>query len=290
MLKYLMAEVKLKAIGGLAANNFRAFSTPSLLFCLFCCSSLSADADQALPSSPLKMGKVAHYRSSDSSSSDSGCFRERRGPTGPRGPRGERGRTGPTGPTGPTGATGATGPGGTGTTGPTGATGLDGSGSTGATGPTGPFLGNYISGWLQGGTDESDWGDIDFPVTGVLNGWSHPNDQDFVCAQDGIYLVVYKLGMLLNFSVGDPIGSASVRATLNGTEITGSQTGFFFDNGGTPELSIPLSSNFLVSCVATDVINFQYGLPDDTTNFYSPDTGTGVGIQTPSIVSIVRIN
>lgn len=296
MLKYLMTDVKQKALAVLATNSFRAFSAPSLLFCLFCCNSLAADADQALPSSVLNLDKVAYYNSSDSSSSysdsdsDSGSRdRERRGPTGPTGPRGHRGRTGPTGPTGPTGATGPAAVGGTGITGPTGATGAGGTGPTGPTGPT-AALGNYISAWLQGTTDVALWDDVDFPVTGVFDGWTRPNAQEFECAQDGIYLVVYKIGMALTFSSEDPIGPASVRATLNNVEIAGSQTGFFYDNGGVPQLSIPLSSNFLVSCVATDRIKFQYALAGDSTNFYSPSIGTGVGIQTPSIISIVRVN
>jgi hypothetical protein len=194
---------------------------------------------------------------------------------GPRGPRGPQGLQGAQGPQGLQGLPGL--PGSQGLPGPQGPQGLQ-----GIQGPPGPVLGNFISAWQQGGTEEGNWLPVVLNTTGLSNGWTRPNTTDFVCAQTGIYLVVYRIGLRTDGSQ-DPL-IVSARAILNGNEIIGSQSAFYLGVSG-PEFLFPLSSNFLVSCTAGDVMQFQF----DGNEAYTTDDGSGSGVTVGSIVTIVRI-
>jgi hypothetical protein len=211
------------------------------------------------------------------------CFDHFRGPRGPRGHRGHRGCKGATGATGITGATGATGA--TGDIGATGATGA--TGDIGATGATGVSLSNYLFAWQQGATAVGSWTTTDFNTTGVADGWTHPNSQDFVCAEAGTYLVIYRINFTVNAQVNP---SLSVRATLNGDEIVGSQSSLELFGSVSPSgtifwgSTIPVTNQFLAVCAPGDVLQIQY-----ESELFSPSIGAGSGVQTPASVVITRV-
>ena len=212
------------------------------------------------------------------------------GSTGSAGLTGAMGRTGMTGQTGSTGATGSTG-----TMGVTGIIGLTGEGQDGATGSTGNMgstganeIGNNYSFVYSTSTQPITIGNsyqsIRFNQNGQLNGWTHSttsNTDRFTCNTAGLYYVDLNL-------VSETLGSvpvvASFRATLNGTEIPGSQRAYSYV---TSSQTTAQSYSFLVNCQVNDILIFQYAGPDTKCQLLA---GDGEGITRPSVsVTIVKL-
>lgn len=191
---------------------------------------------------------------------------------GPRGPRGERGKKGPTGPTGPRGFPG----------------------TSGATGATGPFAAgnNFIFAYQDlDNIVAGSFDDLRFNTTGEINGWTHPNDTDFVCNQSGVYQIIYRIELGYD---NDLPTSTSVRAVNNGVEIAGSQSYLNFNivngQGGEaveegPHLSVlPITSSFLKTFTAGDILKIQVG--GDFVGIFE----FGIGINTGGSISIIRVS
>ena len=192
------------------------------------------------------------------SSSSSSCKQSITGPVGPTGTTGVTGPTGTTGQTGSTGQTGVTGP--TGTTGQTGATGSVGfTGSTGATGPTGACCSadNYLFAYdtiAQPVATVGVFQPYTFSDNGPLDGWSHTaGTATFTCNKTGTYLVQYDFIAIRDSSTQS---SVTVRAELNGTEITGSQASVSMLNG----ISFPteVTRSFIVNITAGQVLRITW--------------------------------
>lgn len=187
------------------------------------------------------------------------------GATGNTGNTGATGSTGPTGNTGNTGVTGSTGPTGpccSGPTGPTGNTGATGrTGATGATGPTGGNLSdhNYIFAYSttpQPIQVPNTFQTVEINVDAQLDGWTHANaTAPYICSQTGLYLVEYD-PILAQDNTGSGVYNASVRATLNGIEIPGSQSGIR-DNVAVKR-SYESTRAFLVQANVNDQLLFEW--------------------------------
>lgn len=221
------------------------------------------------------------------------------GPTGPTGSTGFTGSTGPIGPTGPTGiglpgATGPTGPTGlTGLTGPTGPTGPTGAGATGPTGPTGPMgpLGdNFIFAYdttTQGpvavaGTFQ----DVSYSANGQINGWSHTvGTSTFTCNQTGKYLVVYRAEGN-HTATGNASVTISLRATLNGVEITGSQSALTTRVNASSTETLPITNSFILDAASGNTLKIQFTSTSTATTLDHPGSGT---TTTSASISIIRV-
>lgn len=203
------------------------------------------------------------------------------GPAGPPGPTGPRGPTGATGPTGPRGVTGATG-----ATGATGST-----GDTGATGPTGTGFGdNFVFAYdttTQSVPDADTYRDITFDTNAQLNNWTHEAETaTFTCHQVGKYLVIYRA----EGSYTNPEPSLSVtislRATLNGTEIAGSQCSLTQNIPALTTETFPITNSFIVDCAEGDGLTIQFSATSDTTTLNPGGSGT---TTISASITIIRV-
>ena len=202
------------------------------------------------------------------------------------GPTGAMGNTGVTGATGPccTGATGATGP--QGPQGPTGPLG----GPVGPTGATGVIVTDANFAFLYDTTTQTapigTFQDVNFSNNEILDTWTHtPGTSAINCNTTGLYHFGYRGEVTSTISV---VGSSvSMRSTLNGAEIPGSQE--YIDLALLTGTIIPISTSFLANCTAGDVFKMQFaggGLL--ATIQLTPNGGTGV-VKPSATLDILRI-
>jgi hypothetical protein len=216
------------------------------------------------------------------------------GSTGVTGPTGSTGLTGPIGSTGSTGFTGITGSTGqTGNTGPTGSTGQ--TGSTGATGPTGGNLSdeNYVFSYDDRTQTYGGGGfqNVTFNTNGQIDGWIHSvlpagtGTAEFICNQTGLYLIEYDI---ITRKTGGPSGTFSSRATINGTEILGSQAAVNINANNQPQEH---TRAFIASLIVGDILRIQFtGDPAGTAGNFQIIAGQGSGTNRPGItLTITRI-
>lgn len=221
------------------------------------------------------------------------------GNTGNAGATGTTGNTGPTGPTGTTGATGATGntgnTGAIGNTGPTGNTGNIGAtgntGSTGATGPTGGNLSdqNYIFAYStvpQPIQVQNTFQTVEINIDAEINGWTHASaTAPYICAQTGLYLIEYD-PILAQDNTGSGVYNAAVRATLNGVEIPGSQSGIR-DNVAVNR-SYESTRAFITDINAGDQLLFEWS-GSKTAVILFVNTASGGAIRPNFTITVTRI-
>ena len=217
------------------------------------------------------------------------------GATGPAGSgggsTGNTGNTGATGPMGTTGNTGNTGARGvTGNTGNTGATGAV--GNTGATGNTGPAgTSNYVFAYsttTQTVAAPNTFQGITFTTPPEINGWTTLGTTGFVPNVTGVYEIKYNAVAGKNTALLSS-DTASIRATLDNTEIVGSQMHVLFPNAVslvTVDSDIMISNAFIKTISPTGILSFQ--LAGSSTNVEI--AGAGTGTTRPSVtVSITKI-
>ena len=220
------------------------------------------------------------------------------------GPTGATGATGPMGITGAPGATGATGPCCTGVTGATGPEGPQGptgplggppgptgsTGSTGATGATGIIVTNENFAFLFDTTTQTApigaFQDVNFSNNQLLDTWSHvPGTSPVTCNTTGTYHFGYRGQVVSTVNVAG--ANMSMRATLDGNEIAGSQESI--DLGLLPNNIVPISTSFLAACTAGNIFRLQIaGAGLLATVQLTPNGGTGV-VRPSVTLDILRI-
>jgi uncharacterized delta-60 repeat protein len=125
--------------------------------------------------------------------------------------------------------------------------------------------------------------DITLNINGQLNGWSHSTGTPiFTCVRSGLYQVIYTI--VSEKTSGSGVISASIRATLNSSEIPGSQLAYDFS---TNFQTMSPSKSFMSSFNAGDVLKFQYTGGSTACRLIA---GDGVGTTRASIsVTIVQV-
>ena len=123
--------------------------------------------------------------------------------------------------------------------------------------------------------------DVTFSANGQLNGWTHTaGTAAFTCGQSGLYLIEYTAEV---YPFGGGV-TASLIASLNGTEITGSQSSV----SSITTVQAPLSKSFLVSVNSGDALKIQFTATGSSPAELFP--GNGSGTTKPSIsCTIIRI-
>ena len=196
------------------------------------------------------------------------------GADGATGPQGATGVAGETGPQGATGETGATGP----------------AGETGATGATGSsFDNNYVFAFdesTQTAAVANTFQDLTFDSSPQLDGWTHvPFAATFTCNQTGKYLAIYRAETSY-LSVGATSVTVSIRATLNGTEIGGSQSSLVSPVTVSELIVLPITNSFIFDSSSGDVLTIQFA-GSDTVVQISPN---GIGTpETSASLTILRV-
>lgn len=224
------------------------------------------------------------------------------GPTGIIGPTGPS-IGGVTGPQGPTGSTGSNGIGGaTGPQGPTGSTGINITGSTGLsitgptglqgnTGPTGVVSNSYIFSYntgTQAVASANVFQNIIFGVNSIVNSWTHTGGTgDFICINPGDYLVVFRINVIDTAGASVLPINVSSRATLNGTEIPGTQNNIITSIAALTTTKTILVTNFVVTLVTTDILRFQFTATATSVELFSSGSGT---VPTNASVTISKLS
>jgi uncharacterized delta-60 repeat protein len=211
--------------------------------------------------------------------------------TGGTGYSGPTGYTGPSAPTGNTGATGNKGA--TGNTGPTGNTGATGNqGPTGNQGSAGGNMGtNYLFAYStasQAVAVTNTFQGITFDTAPELNGWTRVGTTGFVPNATGVYEINYA-AVIRDTTALLTTDTASIRATLDGIEIPGSQMHIDFPSAlslVSISSSIALSNSFIKTISPTGILSFQLAGTNTAINIFPG----GAGASTPGVtVSITRI-
>jgi hypothetical protein len=124
--------------------------------------------------------------------------------------------------------------------------------------------------------------DINFNVNAQLNGWTHTGGTAaFVAAQSGLYLVQYTAEAETLIAGATTV---SVRATLNGTEIGGSQASCDLDVASAP---IPVTKSFIVGVTAANTLALQFTGTSVNNRLVASN---GSGTTRPSVsMTIIRI-
>lgn len=95
--------------------------------------------------------------------------------------------------------------------------------------------------------------DITNNIDAAINGWTHTlNTATFTNAQTGLYLITYNAEAMTTTTASSIV---SLRATLNGTEISGSATAA---NANTANLVVSVSKTFLINITSGAVLRFQF--------------------------------
>lgn len=125
--------------------------------------------------------------------------------------------------------------------------------------------------------------DLTLNTNGQLVGWTHSTKTPtFTCVQSGLYQVTYTI--VSEKTSGSGTVSASVRATLNSTEIPGSQLSYDFV---TNSQTITVTKPFMASFVTGDILKFQYTGGSTACRIIANDgTGTTKASITVSIIKI----
>jgi len=131
---------------------------------------------------------------------------------------------------------------------------------------------------VQGGTFQ----DITFNNNPQINGWTHAaGTASFTCNQTGMYLIEYVAKMSTSFSAPTP---ATVIASLNGTEVPGSQLSFDLT---TFDLTFSGSKSFVASVNTGQVLKLQVTSGSAGVQLIA---NRGFGTTRPSVsLTIIRI-
>ncbi|HEY5296983.1 MAG TPA: hypothetical protein VIK59_03585 [Verrucomicrobiae bacterium] len=124
--------------------------------------------------------------------------------------------------------------------------------------------------------------DIAFDTTAQLNGWTHTaGTAAFTSQQSGLYLVQYSAE---GESTSSATSTISVIATLNGTEISGSQSSVDTHAAGQ---NIPTAKSFIVNVTSGNILTLQ--VTGTTTNDRLL-SNNGSGATRPSVsMTIIRL-
>ena len=206
----------------------------------------------------------------------------------PTGPSGRAGQTGPTGAQGSSGS-GLTGP--TGPAGPTGPQGIP--GPTGSSSMSGGGSGMCLFAFsdetqLVDQTNPEEYKNIEYNMFGTTHGFTpipadNPPAGNFDCFEAdvaGVYLVT------LSGTVEDSgTASAQMRATLNGTEITGSQVHVDLQSSASSTL---ISRTFCVQIEVGDIFCTQFAGTTDDVKLVAKSFGTDTQATSVGLV-ITRV-
>jgi len=168
--------------------------------------------------------------------------------------------------------------------GPVQAASFQGDGS-GLTNVSSAALGNYVFAYNTGAelvAAANTFQDITFNTDAQINGWTHTaGTAPYTSAQTGLYLIQYDAGASATNATG---ASISVHASLNLTEIPGSQAAVFLSTNSLQVSSI--SRSFIASINSSDVLTLQ--VTGSSTG--SRLIATGSGSTRPSVsLTITRI-
>ena len=127
--------------------------------------------------------------------------------------------------------------------------------------------------------------DLPFNSNGQLDGWTHTSATTTIkCAKAGTYLVQYNAGVLLmNVSVESKV---SLRATLNGTEVPGSQVAVANYSGDGKLSTGQVSKSFIATFAVNDVLKIQWASTSTSNEITFEGDGT---TPTTSSITIIRI-
>jgi hypothetical protein len=150
---------------------------------------------------------------------------------------------------------------------------------------SGAALGNYVfaySASTMSVAAANTFQDIPFNTDAQINGWTHTGGTaPYTSAQTGLYLIQYDASASTTLSTG---ASVSVHATLNLTEIPGSQASVFLSTNSVQLATI--SRSFIASVNASDVLTLQVAGSSTSSRL----TGNGSGSTRPSVsMTITRI-
>jgi len=121
----------------------------------------------------------------------------------------------------------------------------DGAVTSAKLGPPTGYLFAYATSTTEAYTE---WSDIAFGVVAHADGWSYsPNF--FTCASSGLYLIQYAAELGTSGAQ-----TASLRATVDGVEISGSQASSYVLNTS----ATAVSKSFIAGCEAGSKLRFQY--------------------------------
>jgi len=119
--------------------------------------------------------------------------------------------------------------------------------------------------------------DVTFTNNGQDNGWTHtPGTAEFTAIGTGIHYVVVT-GNVEKSGGSSPV--ASIRCTINGVEVPGSQFGMDLTSNNT---TFVVTRNFMVSVVANDIMRIQFA-GSTTTVTLTPGPNPGGSATIPSI-------
>ncbi len=150
---------------------------------------------------------------------------------------------------------------------------------------SGAALGNYVFAYNTGAVfvaAANTFQDISFSTDAQINGWTHiTGTAPYTSAQTGLYLIQYDATATTTLSTG---ASVSVHATLNLTEIPGSQASVILSTNSL-QLST-ISRSFIASVNASDVLTLQVAGSSTGSRL----AGNGSGSPRPSVsMTITRI-
>lgn len=189
-----------------------------------------------------------------------------------RAPQGDPGSQGPQGLPGIAGAAGIAGV--------TGAQGIP-----GIPGGPGQAFNNFVFSYSTVSNETTAinvFADITFDVDGQLLGWSRPSFTSFLANETGTYLIEYA-GTVVSTNTSS--ANVVLRATLNGSEILGSQIGVevIGSQGRT------IAKSIIANVTAGDVLTLQFTTTNQPTLVFLAPVGAGI-VPTSAAISISRIN
>ena len=156
----------------------------------------------------------------------------------------------------------------------------DGSGLTNLASAVGNYVFSYDTS-TQPVTTPNTFQDVSFGTDALINGWTHSIATQFASSRTGLYLIQYTAEAMSNVA---GTSAVSVRATLNGTEIAGSQAVADLD---TSLQVLPVSRSFIAGINVSDILKLQYTGSTINCRLFA---GEGAGVTKPSVsLTITRI-
>lgn len=233
---------------------------------------------------------VTYVKLYHNSSNNMICFKNSAGvetcisTTGPQGSQGPAGSQGPQGAQGPPGAQGGVGAQGSqGSQGPPGAQGSQ--GPQGTTAAVQDFIYAYDT-TTQGISSGSTFQNVTMNTNATINGWTHTaGSADFTCPTTGTYLVTYRCNITFSAGISLTTVTGSARLTVNGTEVSGSQSSVQFPIQALSTASAPCISTQQLSLTAGNVLRLQGACSSAAADIAPNGIGTGVS----AALSVIRL-
>lgn len=124
-----------------------------------------------------------------------------------------------------------------------------------------------------------EWVNISFDTVSQADGWT-PGDASFTCDTPGLYLIQYTAEVS-----GGIARPASIRAMVNGDEISGSQSTAKVDSSGV----VAIAKSFIASLVSGDLLRFQFaGTLVSSPARLVPNSGSG-DVRPSFSITVVKI-